>query len=401
MANKIFYDTCSLLELQEKAFEEFFYISDVTLYELENIKTSGTKDNETKYKARHLLHLLENNEDNFSVVLSKNNSILNNDKAIIDCANSLAKMGTQVTFKTNDLACREIAKYTCPKLNVSKIEEQEEDYCGYKVVNMTDDELADFYTNPVNKYDLYENQYLLIQQNGVILDEYKFKNNSFEKVNHQKIDSKFFGKVTPYKGDKYQLLAIDSLVNEQVTVLRGPAGTGKSYLAFAYMMHELESGRRDKIIIFCNTVAAKGAAKLGFYPGTKDEKLLDSQIGNFLTSKLGREVVEEMINDEKLVLLPLADIRGYDTSNSNAIIYITEAQNLDIDLMKLALQRIGEDCKVILDGDDTTQVDLDMYAGSNNGLRRVSKVFRGKDLYSEVTLKNIYRSKIAKIAEEM
>ena len=82
-------------------------------------------------------------------------------------------------------------------------------------------------------------------------------------------------------------------------------------------------------------------------------------------------------------------------------VIVKSIKNLDIDLMKLALQRIGEDCKVILDGDDTTQVDLDMYAGSNNGLRRVSKVFRGKDFYSEVTLKNIYRSKIAKIAEEM
>ena len=43
-----FYDTCALLELQEKAFEDFFYIADVTLVELENIKTSASKDNEIK-----------------------------------------------------------------------------------------------------------------------------------------------------------------------------------------------------------------------------------------------------------------------------------------------------------------------------------------------------------------
>ena len=186
-----------------------------------------------------------------------------------------------------------------------------------------------------------------------------------------------------------------------MVVLRGPAGSGKSYLAFAYMMNQLETGKKEKIIIFCNTVAARGAAKLGFYPGTRTEKLLDSQIGNFLKAKLGEDIVNDMILHEQLILLPLADIRGYDTSGSNSIIYITEAQNMDSDLMKLALQRVGDDCQVILDGDDNAQVDLDMYAGSNNGLRRVSKVFRGKDLYSEVTLKNIYRSKIAKIAEEM
>lgn len=50
-------------------------------------------------------------------------------------------------------------------------------------------------------------------------------------------------------------------------------------------------------------------------------------------------------------MLPMSDVRGYDTSGMNAGIYITEAQNMDISLMKLALQRIGEDSLVIIDGD--------------------------------------------------
>lgn len=69
--------------------------------------------------------------------------------------------------------------------------------------------------------------------------------------------------------------------------------------------------------------------------------------------------------------------------------------------MKLALQRVGEDSICILDGDSDAQVDLSMYAGSNNGMRRVSQVFRGQDIYGEITLPNIYRSKIAKIAQGM
>ena len=82
----------------------------------------------------------------------------------------------------------------------------------------------------------------------------------------------------------------------------------------------------DKIIVFCNTVATKDSAKLGFYPGTRDEKLLDSQIGNLLSSKLGGKIeVERMIEEEKLVLLPLSDIRGYDTTGMKAGIYISEA----------------------------------------------------------------------------
>lgn len=74
---------------------------------------------------------------------------------------------------------------------------------------------------------------------------------------------------------------------------------------------------------------------------------------------------------------------------------------MDVSLMKLTLQRIGEDSVCIIDGDCKTQVDLAEFAGSSNGMRRASKVFRGEDVYGEITLKKIHRSKIASIAERM
>ena len=185
-------------------------------------------------------------------------------------------------------------------------------------------------------------------------------------------------------------------------MIKGPAGTGKTYLSLGFLMHKLEKGDIDKIIVFCNTISTKHSAKLGYYPGTRDEKLLDSQIGNLLISKFGgRIIVEDMIQEEKLVLLPLSDIRGYDTSGMKAGIYISEAQNMDVELMKLTLQRIGEDSICIIDGDCKTQVDDVHFAGLNNGIRRASQVFRGEDIYGEITLKNIHRSKIATIAEKM
>lgn len=66
--------------------------------------------------------------------------------------------------------------------------------------------------------------------------------------------------------------------------------------------------------------------------------------------------------------------------------------------MQLLVQRAGEVEKFVIEGDDKTQVDLSTYEGRNNGLTRLSEVFRGHDLYGEVTLKNIYRSEIARIA---
>jgi len=121
-------------------------------------------------------------------------------------------------------------------------------------------------------------------------------------------------------------------------MIKGPAGSGKTLLSLGFLFSQLEKGKIDKIIVFCNTVAAKNSAKLGFLPGTRDEKLLDSQIGNLLISKIGgRTEVERLVDEEKLVLLPMSDIRGYDTTGMRAGIYISEAQNLDISLMKLAL----------------------------------------------------------------
>lgn len=82
-------------------------------------------------------------------------------------------------------------------------------------------------------------------------------------------------------------------------------------------------------------------------------------------------------------------------------VYITEAQNMSIQLMKLCLQRIGEDSICILDGDMEAQVDLPEFEGYNNGMKRASEVFRGKSIYGEINLKTIHRSEIANIAQNM
>jgi predicted ribonuclease YlaK len=266
--------------------------------------------------------------------------------------------------------------------------------------------MADLYENlSENKFNLKTNEYLIVRNGDKqVVDLLRWSGFRHENISYkyQDFNSKHFGTVKPYNGDIYQKLAFDSLSRNKITMLGGPAGSGKSWISFSYLMSQLEKRKIDKIIVFCNTVAAKNAARLGFYPGDRDEKLLDSQIGNLLSSKLGdRTEVERLINEGKLVLLPFADLRGYDTTGMNAGIYISEAQNLDISLMKLALQRIGEDCICIIDGDSKAQVDDINFAGANNGMKRVSKVFRGSKLYGQINLKLIHRSAIANLAEKL
>lgn len=77
-----------------------------------------------------------------------------------------------------------------------------------------------------------------------------------------------------------------------------------------------------------------------------------------------------------------------------------ESQNLTSDLLRMLLQRISEDCKVIVDGDYLEQVDMDVYA-DDNGMKKMSEVFRDSELFGQVELKLIHRSKIALLADKM
>lgn len=410
------YDTCSLLKEAGHLFtsDDFtLVISSIVLEELEDIKSRSNRDADVKFAARKVLQDLDAHYGSYEIIMYNDEFVeplvsaglsITNDVKIIACALDFAKQrpDDEIIFISNDLICRHIASMFLP---VEQVVEEDYDYDGYKEMYLTEEEMNDFYSNPdKNIYDLYINQYLLIynKETGEYVDSVCWTGSEYRHLTFGNFTSHFFGDVKPMKNDVYQALAADSLINNKITLIKGPAGSGKTYLSLGYLMHRLERHKIDKIIVFCNTVATKNSAKMGYYPGTRDEKLLDSQIGNLLISKFGgRIVVEQMINEEKLVLLPLSDIRGYDTSGMRAGIYISEAQNLDIDLMKLTLQRIGDDSICIIDGDCKTQVDDIHFAGSNNGMRRASQVFRGSDIYGEITLKNIHRSKIALLAENM
>ena len=414
-----FYNTSSLLLKADNLFsdsEEGIVISSISINELENIKTSNNKNSEVKYAARHLLKELENNK--YTLILYENYMINELDRYDFEITNDLKILASALYFKskknpkdkvyfiTNDLIQKNIAKSFFQEDYLQSIHEENVDnYCGYIDISLSPEEMSYLYQYPeINTFNLLTNEYIIVRdkESNQIVDTLCWTGSNYRKLKYKELNSSLFGKIKPMKNDIQQAIAIDSLQNNQITMLKGKPGSGKSTLSIGYLFDQLDKGKIDKIIIFCNPVATMNSARLGFYPGTKDEKLLDSQIGNFLISKLGgRIAVEELISREKLILLPMSDIRGFDTTGLKAGVYITEAQNLDKTLMKLALQRIGEDSICIIDGDCKTQVDDINFAGVNNGMKRTSKVVRGKDVYGEVKLNTIHRCKIAEIAEEI
>ena len=411
-----FYDTCSLILNANNLFNdnEKFLISSITLKELENIKNSNVKDIDNKIAVRQLLHQLDGHIGEYEVCLFKESMLnpiheedlmISNDMRILATAINYKEIYPDLIFITNDLALKTIARLFFDDQSIDSVKEQEDSYTGYKIHQFKDETAMEFFYQYYHTmkifYDVLPNEYLLLKNpEGEIIDRLLWDGEQYRAINFEVFDSKQFGRIKPI--DIYQQLVADSFVHNKITMVRGPAGTGKSLLALGYLFNQLEKNKIDKIIVFCNTIAAKGAARLGYYPGSRDEKLLDSQIGNFLSSKVGSRVeLERLLDNESIVLLPMADIRGYDTTGMRAGIYLTEAQNMDIPLMKLALQRIGEDSICIIDGDDRAQVDDQSFAGIHNGMKRVSQVFRGSKIYGEVTLGEIHRSAIARIAENM
>lgn len=399
------YDTNALIDLYNKIFNEEFYVSRISLRELENIKNSKNKDEETKYRARKLSKMFQEQSYMYHTVCTEfdNDPHLGNDDKIIKAVKFLQDEGIDVVFMTNDACCYNLAKAEGLKVRSTGAESDDESYLGFRELNLTEEELSEFYSCK-DAYmckihpEILQNEYFFIKAKDEVVDIYRRVGNEAKRVSYPVFNSEFFGDVKAK--DIYQRIAMDSMMNNQITIVRGPAGSGKSWLCMSYLFSLLEKGKIDKIIIFCNTVAVKNAAKLGFYPGDKNEKLLDSQVGNFLSSKLGsRIMVEKMIQEEKLVLVPTADARGYDTTGMNAGVYIQEAQNLDRELMKLLLQRLGEDTICLIDGDDTAQVDLDAYAGMNNGIKRAVEVFKGQDFFGTVQLQKVRRSRIAEVAD--
>lgn len=406
-----FYDTCSALNHYKEIFDEPFYISAVTLQEIEHIKTSFNKDSETKYKARRLANLLVEHEEMYTVIpytpavretREKYLDFLedNNDGKIIATACQYIS-AYNYTFVTEDVCCYHLARLAGLHPEIKR--QKEDTYSGFKILTLKEDDLAKFYetlNEGSETYDLLLNEYLILADpdSGELIDQYKLTENGLKPVQFATFHSQMFGVTKPK--DVFQRCAMDSLRNNQVTLIGGKPGSGKSMLALAYLFEQLEKGSLDRIVIFCNPVGAKNCAKLGFYPGSVLEKVLSTQAGHVLASKLGSEMeVERLISENKLEIIPAVDARGYEIP-PHCGCYILEAQNLTSDTLRLLLQRASADTKVIVDGDRVEQLDMEIYS-EDNGMKKMSQVFRGTSVYGQIDLQNIYRSEIAEIAERM
>ena len=201
--------------------------------------------------------------------------------------------------------------------------------------------------------------------------------------------------------DEFQRCAIDSLMNNTVTFISGKTGSGKTLLALTAAMHLVDTYKYDRVVIASNPVAVRGVQALGYLPGTVNDKLLSGALGNILTSKFGdRMQVEMLIQQGKIRLLDLAACRGSEIKD-NEILFLTEFENVTVDMAKIILSRVSSGAKVFVDGDFISQTDSHLFTGGNNGMRRCIQAFKGDPLFGYVDLPNIWRSHIAELTEKL
>ena len=143
---------------------------------------------------------------------------------------------------------------------------------------------------------------------------------------------------------------INAIKSHCLTFGIGPAGTGKSYCAGALAAEALESGRIERIIL--TRPAVEAGEQLGFLPGELEEKFAVYIDGfrDILNERLGRGVVDYCLRHGRIAAAPLAFMRGK-TFNNNTFVILDEAQNTTPTQMKMFLTRIGENCKVVVNGD--------------------------------------------------
>jgi PhoH-like ATPase len=263
-------------------------------------------------------------------------------------------------------------------------------YNGIKEVDLTDEELANFYSETL-KVDALRNQYVLLKRNNEVVDKYRYDGSKFIKIKPKFIESQILGRIK--SRNRGQDLAFDLLDTDiPLLSISGTAGSGKTFLSTAHALQEIQRGKYERIVIIRNDVTVLGVKDIGALPGDVTEKLRESvaYIGDIITDFM----FDNMLMSNKISLAYLGTMRS--RSISNAYILCNESQNLDVDLVKMIVSRVGENSRIVFDF-DVSQIDKKNFE-KNNGMVALNESLKGNKLFGAVELNEVERSEVAKLA---
>jgi PhoH-like ATPase len=249
--------------------------------------------------------------------------------------------------------------------------------------------------------DVRDNQYLILK-NGK-KSALTFINPHTSRV--EKVEKRSVYGIKPRNAE--QTFAIHAILNPDVKLvtMNGVAGTGKTLIALAAAM---EQKRDFKQIYLARPIVPLSNKDIGFLPGDIKSKVnpyMEPLWDNlkFIQNQFhetDREFakIADMVAQEKLVITPLAYIRG--RSLSNIIFIVDEAQNLTPHEVKTIITRAGENSKFIFTG-DIYQIDTPYLDSQSNGLSYLIDRVKDHPLYAHITLEKGERSELANLANEL
>ena len=394
-----FYDTNALLELQEEILEEPFAISSVTLEELENIKTSKNKTEEIRYKARKIVHILDENINKYNVVVYDDEIEqlitdigieVNNDNKICACAKSMCH-DNDIIFVTNDLCCRIIAENIF-KLDVEKAVSSDNDmYKGYKLLMGNTAEINEHLYDSDYMDTFVTNEYLLIYNTDTDSEsEMRFDGKQFVSL---KLPSSKYIKAK----NALQRCALDMLNNPNITIcaVLGGYGSGKSYLAMQMALYSVrEKGWQSKIVGIREPIS--DGKDVGYLPGDMSQKTDDFFMPLVQQLNGGEFELEQLKRNGMLESTIPFYLKGQ--TFPSTVMLIDEAEDLSEKQIRLVGTRVGEESRIIFDGDYKQAV------GNNsktNPLVRMCNELKGNEKFACIYLDEDVRSSTSKIFAQL
>ncbi|MBI1306776.1 MAG: ribonuclease [Bacteroidetes bacterium] len=244
--------------------------------------------------------------------------------------------------------------------------------------------------------------HFLIMNNGKksALGYYNTQEDTVEKVEKQTVF-----RIKPRNAE--QAFAIHALLKPEIKLitLRGVAGTGKTLLALAAA---LEQRRNFHQIYITRPIVPLSNRDIGYLPGDVKSKIdpymqpiwdnLKFIKSQFTTKDKELKQIEEMVNQEKIAIAPLAYIRG--RTLSNVFFIVDEAQNLTPHEVKTIITRAGENTKIVFTG-DINQIDTPYLDAESNGLSFLIDKVKNHSLFAHVNLEKGERSELANLANEL
>jgi len=284
---------------------------------------------------RNIVHQKSNSEIKF--VYSDNNTL-------------------NMIFQNNDLLLGVVGEFNCNLKELEKITETNIYFRGNSILIKSESKKNELIKNAIK---FLADQFIIngsIEKKDIISSVNKFMIE--EKINNSEKNIEYIIK-TPKRSviprSEKQKNYVRALKQNEIIISAGPAGTGKTFLAVAVALRMLLEKKIERIIL--SRPAVEAGEKLGFLPGDIREKV-DPYLRPLYDSfydLLDYEKIQKKIEVGDIEIAPLAFMRGRTLKNSFAI--LDEAQNATDTQIKMFLTRIGENSKIVING-DPSQTDL-------------------------------------------